>query len=578
MKIEIEHQKVFDDIIIGGGGSGLAAAIKLASVGRRVVVLSKNPPLLSATSAAQGGINANFGNQLQDNWRWHMYDTIKASDWLGDQDVIEILCLKANKSVEFLHNIGVEFDLDEHGKILQKIYGGQTTNYGSNTLARRACSVLDRTGNAIISKLFIEAKKSGVEFISYQYAVELIHHDHECFGVKVFDLSCGNFVSYIAKNTIIASGGYSRVFKSSTAPRSVTGDGLKLVSNMGIALKDMEFVQFHPTALQGNGILISETARSIGGYLLNSSKERFMNKYSNYEELSPRDIVSRAIFKESQGLCNPTYLDLTHIDPALITKKLYYTNQVCKSFLGLEMTKDLVPIIPSAHYCMGGIPTNKYCQVIKNIGDHQYTIEGLYAIGEAACHSVHGAGRLGCNSLLELIVFAHECADHIIHSDSNKKFSDLIDYKNITLSAYSDDATCDLNGLALELQTICDKEIGIIRESSALEEAISQIERIHLNLKNSSMGFTKTKWNLDFVNYTEVESMIICAKHMAYSARARKETRGSHYRSDYPDRNDQQFCKHSFSLIEQDGGVIEYCDVSTKTTEIGFFAPELRKY
>ncbi|NDB83779.1 MAG: FAD-dependent oxidoreductase, partial [Alphaproteobacteria bacterium] len=559
MKIQITNHQFFDDIVIGGGGAGLTAAIKLAEAGRKVAVLSKTAPIHSATAAAQGGINANFGNQLSDDWRWHMYDTIKASGDLADIDATEILCKNANQAVEFLQNIGVKFDLDPEGKILQKVYGGQTINYGSKILAKRACSAGDRTGSAIINALAKEASLRGVIFCNYIYITELIYHDYECYGAKGLDINTGNFISYFSKNTIIATGGYGQIFGSSTSPKQATGDGAKLIAQLGLSLKNMEFVQFHPTVMENTDILISETARSIGGYLLNGNLERFMAKYSSdYMELDTRDIVARAIFAESSSLANKIYLDLRHVDPDVIRQRLGYISDMCQAFLGLDLSSDLLPVKPAVHYCMGGIPANKNCQVLDYIDGREYIVNRLYTIGEAACNSVHGAGRLGCNSLLEIIVFGIECANYILDNRVSIKLdvADKNQYIEVKHSASPIYKTS--NDVSLELKKICDRKIGIIRNHHLLEDAITDISKLENEIGaiwfNSDVG----RWDLNYIANLELESMIICAKHTAYSALARLESRGAHYRSDFPSRNNQIFSKHSFTRNRGDTIEISY--------------------
>ncbi|MDX1924121.1 MAG: FAD-dependent oxidoreductase [Rickettsiaceae bacterium] len=578
MYFDINKQKYFDEVIIGGGGAGLTAAIKLASNNRKVAILSKTKSIFSNTSAAQGGINANFGNQVPDDWRWHLYDTINAGGFLVDQDSAEILCQKANESVLFLQKIGVKFDLDQYGKIFQKKYGGQTTHFGSPEIAQRACSVSDRTGSAIMDSLYLEAQKLGVNFFDYHQALDLIVTDDICCGVNVYDINQGEIVSFFGSNIIIATGGYSQIYKTSTSSSASTGDGIRLISNLGFALKDMEFVQFHPTSMRDTGILISETARSIGGFLLNSSGERFMENYSEiYKELSARDVVSKAIFKESNKLKEHIFLDLRHVDQGLIEQKIGYVNLMCKYFLGLDFKKDLVPIKPVAHYCMGGIPTNKDCQVIMVKNRQENPITGLYAIGESACHSVHGAGRLGCNSLLDIIVFGSHAAEHILSSShktpkcsKNQKIS-ITPILNKSSGAI---VGVDINSIINDIKLISDSQIGIVRNHDDLVSATKKLESLHNKLGNLALQTSNLKWNLDLLNFFEAESLLICAKHVAYSALSRKESRASHYRSDFEKRDDKAFCKHSFSTLAKSGAVIEYLEPRTSQEYVEFFPLE----
>ncbi|MDX1924095.1 MAG: FAD-binding protein [Rickettsiaceae bacterium] len=550
MKIRVSNYQFFDDLVIGGGGAGLTAAINLALCGRKVAILSKASPWHSPTNAAQGGINANFGNQTQDDWRWHLYDTIKASAYIADKDAAEILCKNANDAVNFLHEIGVKFDLDENGKILQKIYGGQTINYGSNILAKRACSVKDRTGSAIVDALMRYAANIGIVFLNYHYVCELIYHDYECYGVKSYDIATGRFWAFYSQNTIIATGGYGQVFQSCTSPSQCTGDGARLISDLGLSLKNMEFVQFHPTSMKDTGILISETARSIGGYLLNPNGIRFMEKYSaEYKELATRDIVARAIFTESKSLQENIYLDMRHVCKDIIRQKLGYVYDMCKVFLHQDMSRDLIEIQPSTHYCMGGVPANANAQVLDYLGGREYIVDGLYTVGEAACNSVHGAGRLGCNSLLEIIVFGGECAKYILANSSKTTHKFRNKNKYIDIEAYMIIDLNNLHNIKSELKRICQTKVGIIRDHTYLTEAITEIDYLSGKFKDLKSESSASRWDLEFIATKELESMLICARHMAVSALLRKESRGAHYRSDFASADDNNYRKHSFSRV-----------------------------
>jgi succinate dehydrogenase/fumarate reductase flavoprotein subunit len=561
----------FDDIIIGAGGAGLTTAIFLAKSSRKVVVISKSLPYLSHTSAAQGGINANFGNQLEDDWKWHAYDTIRGSDWLADQDAVEILCSKANSAVNFLSEIGVNFDKDSSNKILQKKYGGQTTYYGKGDLALRACSVRDRTGAAMIESLYKEAIKNGVIFINYNLVIDLIIENNNYVGCTSYDITSGKISILQSANLVIATGGFSCIYQENTASKTLTGDGLYLLSKKSYALKDMEFIQFHPTSMKGTGILVSETARSIGGYLINDSHTRFMSKYApKYLELAPRDIVSKAISQELLK-SNNIYLDLSHVGPDQIDSKLGYVAQACRKFINKDIKNELIPIAPAAHYTMGGIPTNSSCAVldIKN----NCIIEGLYAVGEAACLSVHGANRLGCNSLLDIVVFGIECAKSISQS-KRERHNTVIreDYLNNTFTPESDKNT---NQKKLEVQKICTEYLSITKNEADIIHAIDKLNSIKIPDK---LPKPISSWDIDFINSFELHSMLLCAKHVAHSSLSRKESRGSHYRSDFSERDDKNYQKHSYSINLGDKFEVFFAEVRTNTQNIDFFPPERRNY
>lgn len=592
MDIEINKKYKVENLILGAGGAGLTAAITLAQNNKNVLVICKSAPIYSNTNAAQGGINASFENDKKDDWRFHMYDTIKGSDWIGDQDSIEILCKNANSAVKFLSDIGVEFDLDKNGKILQKKYGGQTLNYGEGGLAYRACCVKDRTGNALMDALYNKAIALGVSFINFNFAVDLIIEDSECKGVICFDLKEGEFCTFYAKNVIIATGGYSQIFAESTSSNSVTGDGLYLVSRQNLPLKDMEFIQFHPTAMKGVGVLISETARSIGGHLVTGNKERFMHKYApEYSELAPRDIVSRAIFYESSKTNNSVFLDLTHLDPDDINSKLGYVSKCCETFLDLDMTKDLIPVVPAVHYCMGGIPTNIDCQVVNYEEDKEVAIKGLYAIGESACYSVHGANRLGCNSLLDIVVFGIESAKHIIKQGTTLKagVEDKADQDDISnqltsknrffkIQTSSTKNNCSPFELISRLKIISSNSLGVVRKEEILRMAYDEIQEIKKESSNLYIDTSNLKWNMDFVAILELNSLIECTLHSISAAIHRKESRGSHYREDYPQRNDINFAKHSVSKNNDGNITIDYVSPRKNTKDISFFPIRERNY
>ena len=573
----------FETIIIGGGGAGLTAAIHLAKENHKVAIISKVPPIFSHTSAAQGGINANFGNKEPDDWKWHMYDTVKGSDWLGDQDAIEIMCKNANDAVLFLQKIGVNFDLDSDGTIRQKKYGGQTLHYGSDQLAHRACSVTDRTGKVIMHSLLEEALKHNVKFINYNFVIDLMIEDQICYGLTSYDIPSGIIQTFKTTNVIIATGGYSQIYKETTSSNTCTGDGIALIANKSIGLKDMEFVQFHPTSLYNTGILISETTRSLGGILLNKNSEPFMKNYApKYKELASRDIVSRAMTSELLKLngygehSDHLMLDLRHIDSDALENQLTNVHHVCKTFLHINPKNDLIPVTPASHYTMGGIPTNKKCEVVKITHTHQTKIIGLYAIGEAACVSVHGANRLGCNSLLDIIVFGIEVSKHIL-SKNYEGYSNIFKYN---FKNPLEETNGNLSALSLidGIKIISQKYLGMNRSAEDLKKGYSQLKKIGNLINQVSINLETKKWNNKVISFLELKNLHTCAMHTAFAAISRKESRGSHYRKDFSERNDKLYWKHTITTINENNEEVIFSKIRGDTKDVGFFQLESRNY
>lgn len=590
----MNQKKTYDVIIIGAGGAGLAACIHSLSKGLSVLVISKVNPLHSHTAAAQGGINAALGELSEDDWKWHMYDTIKGSDWLGDQDAIEILARNAKDAIYQLEKWGVHFDRTADGLIEQKIYGGQRTNFGKGKMAKRACSVADKTGSAILEALYKKARDDGAEFLDYHYAMDLIFHNNKCEGIFVWDMSMGNLKMLYSKNVIIATGGYTQIYETATSSSLCTGDGNGLAFRAGIPLQDMEFVQFHPTAISGIGVLISEAARAAGGILLNSMGERFMQNYATDSlELASRDVVSRAISREiSEGrgcgdFKNHILLDITHIDKEYIQKNLPGLLENCESFLKIDPTTSKIPVAPACHYTMGGIPTNKYCQVVNN---DLSIINGLYAIGEAACISVHGANRLGCNSLLDLIVFASIAVENLtkniessnidlkINGELLDRFEGKFMDHKYTASSSSEIGLTTTSKIKSRLKNILNKYAGVFRSGELLKQGIIEIENITNEMKNHKVFSRDLKWNNELLEYLDLENLLISARASIFAASIRCESRGAHYREDYPDRNDNDFLYHS--LVSKSGDNLSYSkrDVRFIDSDVGFFPPESRNY
>ncbi len=587
------HYFDYDIVIIGAGGAGLTAALYAKEQGFRTCVLSKVHPLHSHTAAAQGGINAS----LSDDWRWHMYDTVKGSDWLGDQDAIEILCKSAAGAISLLEQWGVRFDRDESGKIEQKIYGGQTTNFGKGQLAQRVCSVADQTGDAIMHTLYNRSIDAGITYFNYNYATDLLLEDGKACGVIAIDIEHGKVNIIRAPYTIIATGGYSQVYQTSTSSSICSGDGCGLVYRAGLALQDMEFVQFHPTAIHEIGVLITEAARSAGGKLINSQGQRFMKNYAPHlMELACRDIVARAISTEiSQGrgcgaLKDHVLLDLTHISKQYMTQHLPTVLENCKQFLKLDPSQSQIPIAPAAHYTMGGIPTNISCQVIDVENDEEEKIVGgLYAIGEAACISVHGANRLGCNSLLDLIVFAKVAVDHIVADrrtnnpriTSGIKDLDIKKILNARMSHNNSNSAsnaCLVKDLKSALKKLMQKHAGLFRNKELLESGIKNLRALKLQFQDINVQNNSLKWNNEFIEYLALENLLIAAEVTTYAALMRQESRGAHYREDFPERSDKQFMYHSIVKRSVNGCHYFKRQVRLNTQMGNFFPPETRKY
>lgn len=549
-------QKNFDILVIGAGGAGLVSAISASnSKAEKIAVISKVLPTSSHTVAAKGGINASLGNVSKDDWQWHAFDTIKGSDYLADNDAVEILCRKANEAILFLEQNGVIFSRDEHGKIAQRAYGGQTTNFGNGDLAFRACYSKDKTGHSIIHTLYQQALKRNIQFFSEFFVVELLIENNQCYGCIALDCNQGEIVIFTSKTTILASGGYSQIYRNTTSSLICTGDGTALAFKSGLALQDMEFVQFHPTGIFGQGFLITEAARSEGAYLLNKNHERFMLNYApKLKELASRDVISLAMATEIlEGRAiedNFLYLDMRHLADEILTKKLPGVVDLVRNFTKRDVKKDLIPVAPSAHYSMGGVPCNTDCEVI----------EGLMAVGEAACLSVHGANRLGCNSLLDLIVFgliAGKKASELASQKPNlqelsndfvfkiakpklAKFAAIFDKKELNFKSAQ-----TLSTLKNRLQSSNDKNLAVIRNRISIEKSLQQIHEIHEIFQNYRLANCNLIWNEELISYLELENLLLNSLAVATSALNRIESRGAHFRSDFAQRDDVNFLAHS---------------------------------